>query len=96
MHPKKPSITASTSDGILETGHKLDLSCETESKGQNITYTFYNGTKELANNGARNDTITITAGQIASVETYSCQVEINGVKSDNSTTQKIRIIGKIF
>ena len=68
--------------------------CQTESHGPQIKFTFYKGNNSIPNNGPSNDTLTITSAGKTNDGKYSCQVEINGIKSVSSSTQIIRVIGK--
>ena len=94
VHPKKPTITSSPPSGITTVGEKFELTCQTESQGPQTNYTFYKGNTPIVNNGPENSTLTISSAQKIDNGEYSCQVEIEGVKSNISSTQLIRIIGK--
>ena len=94
VHPKKPTITASPANGILKLGNNFDLICQTESHGPQINFTFYKGNNSIPNNGPSNNTLTISSAGKTDDGKYSCQVEINGIKSVNSLTKIIRVIGK--
>lgn len=93
--PRKPTLTASPSGGVVETSKDLELSCHTESQGPNITYNFYEGNNAISACSPITNKCVISSIQ-TSEENYCCQVEISGVESDNSSTQMIKFIGKMF
>ena len=92
VHPKRPTLTASPSSGTSMVNHNLELTCLSNSQGQQITYTFYNGSNSVAS-GSPSNNYTINLQQ-ADVGKYFCQVEINGIPSDKSLPQQIKFIGE--
>ena len=91
-----PTLSASPPSGILKDGEQFMLTCQSESYGQQMKYYFFKDNQAQTNNDTSKNTFIITGAQVSHNGHYSCQVEINGVKSNNSLTKQIRIIGKKF
>ena len=94
VHPMRPTLTTSPSSGTSMVNHSLVLTCQSNSQGQQITYTFYNGINSVISDSPnKNHTINLPQ---ADESTYFCQVKINGVISEKSSPQQVRFIGENF
>ncbi len=93
--PKRPSMTASTTDTLISLSSRLSLTCNTTSfvKGKTVFKFFKNGASPVecsVTDSNPCDVKKLSAGD----KDFSCRAEINGQASLPSSGLDITVIGR--